>query len=186
MMDGSNGFNAQIFLIPGGLDGVRSTLRQMVAAVRSFTKPKPHETDKIAGLLMVRLKAQTLVQHCAPKDYWAEADVLHRFVRDEIRYVRDIRSMETLFFPDKTLNLKAGDCDDMAILFSTLAETIGFETRFCAIGVNGEEFSHVSAQALIPGFGWINAETIPIDDNRTKVALGWFPPDATCLMLAHV
>ena len=186
MMDGSSALSARIYQIPGGVEGVKATLRAMVATVRAFTKPKPHDSEKIAGLLSVRLTAQNIVQGLPPKDYWAEANALFLFVRDHIRYVRDMRQMETLYFPDKTLALKAGDCDDMAMLFAALAETIGFETRFCAIGVDGEEFSHVSAQCLVPGFGWVNAETIPIDDKGSKMPFGWFPPDATCLMLAHV
>jgi transglutaminase-like putative cysteine protease len=170
--------------IPSGLDGVRATLRIMVAVVRGFLKPTTPEATH--ALLLVRVTAQTTVQNCADKDYWCEASKLQIFVRDKIRYVRDMREAETIQHPDKTLLLQSGDCDDKAILFCALAECIGFDTRFCAIGVQGEDFSHVSAQALVPGKGWVNAETIPIDSQGSKVPFGWFPPDATCLMLAHI
>ena len=172
--------------IPGGLDGVRATLRIMVGIARTFLKPQVGNAQQTASLLTVRLTAQSLVQNCPEKDYQCEASCLQTFVRDRIRYTRDMRTAETLQYPDKTLSLKSGDCDDKALLFCCLAECIGFDTRFCAIGVNGEEFSHVSGQCLIPGIGWTNAETIPIDDQGTKVELGWFPPDCTCLMLAHI
>lgn len=172
--------------IPGGLDGVRSTLRTMVAIVRQTLKPPVGDSIKTQRLITLRVTAQRLVQPCASKDYHAEAAHLHGFVRDSIRYTRDMRQAETVQFPNETLTLKSGDCDDKALLFCALAECVGFETRFCAIGVNGEDFSHVSGQCLIPGKGWVNAETIPIDDHGTVVPLGWFPPDATCLMLAHI
>lgn len=172
--------------IPGGIAGVRSTLRLMVGIVRTFLKPPSTDAEKTAALLAARLLAQGLVQSCADKDYECEATKIQVFVRDKIRYTRDIRTAETLQYPDKTLLLASGDCDDKAILFCTLAECVGFETRFCAIGVSGGEFSHVSAQVMIPGAGWVNAETIPVDDVGTKVPLGWFPPDCTCLMLAHI
>jgi hypothetical protein len=172
--------------IPGGIAGVRSTLRVMVGMVRTFLKPASSDVEKTQALLSVRLIAQQLVHSCAEKDYQCEAGKIQIFVRDSIRYTRDIRTAETLQYPDKTLSLASGDCDDKAMLFCSLAECVGFETRFCAIGVSGGDFSHVSAQVLIPGAGWVNAETIPIDDAGTKVPLGWFPPDCTCLMLAHI
>ena len=80
----------------------------------------------------------------------------------------------------QTLKLGQGDCDDKATLLNALAASIGFSTRFCAIGVRGGDFSHVMAQMRL-GSGWINAETIV-----PGIPLGWFPPDATCTMLAHV
>lgn len=172
--------------IPSGIDGVKATLRIMVSMVREFRKPPQSDPDKVAALLNVRVLAQSLVQSCAEKDYACEASKLHAFVRDHIRYVRDMRTVETLQYPDKTLMLQSGDCDDKSILFCALADSIGFDTRFCAIGVNGEGFSHVSAQCLIPGRGWTNCETIPIDSRGTKVPMGWFPPDATCSMIYHV
>jgi transglutaminase-like putative cysteine protease len=171
--------------IPGGLAGIKATLKIMVNIARQFLKPPPG-TVQAQSLLLVRTTAQQLVQGCGEKDYWCEASTLQLFVRDRIRYVRDMRTAETLQFPDKTLQLKSGDCDDKSLLYACLAECIGFEARFCAIGVNGEDFSHVSAQVLIPSRGWINAETIPIDDAGTKVPLGWCPPDATSLMFGHI
>lgn len=182
-MDGTayRGFFGQI---PSGLAGVKATLKIMVNVTRSFLKPATPERTQ--ALLVVRTTAQRIVQGCPEKNWMCEASQLQLFVRDRIRYVRDMRTAELLQTPDKTLQLKSGDCDDKSLLFAALAECIGFDTRFCAIGVQGEGFSHVSAQCLVPGAGWVNAETIPIDDKGTKVSLGWSPPDATCLMLAHV
>jgi transglutaminase-like putative cysteine protease len=172
--------------IPSGVAGVRSTLRIMVNVVRSFLKPPTGDAPRTAALLNMRLCAQSIVQAAPEKNYYAEGALLQQFVRDRIRYTRDMRSTETIQTPDKTLALKSGDCDDKAILFCTLAECVGFETRFCAIATEGEQFSHVSGQCLVEGTGWVNAETIPIDSSGTKVEFGWFPPDSTCIMLAHI
>jgi transglutaminase-like putative cysteine protease len=172
--------------IPGGIDGVRATLRIMVKVARSFLRPDAHNADRTAALLTVRTLAQNVVQDCAEKDYWCEADKLHAFVTYKIRYLRDMRTAETVQFPDQTLLRKSGDCDDKALLYCCLAECIGFPSRLCAIGVQGEDFSHVSAQVMIPKMGWVNAETIPIDDQGTHAALGWTPPDATSFMIAHI
>lgn len=172
--------------IPSGLAGVRATLKIMVMVARKVLTPPTGDIQKAATLLTLRQAAVQLVQGCGEKNYWCEANALQTFVRDQIRYVRDARSAELIQFPDITLSQRAGDCDDKALLLVTLAETIGFSSRFCAIGVRGESYSHVSAQLLIPGSGWTNAETIPISDDGSKAALGWFPPDVTCLMLAHI
>jgi len=130
--------------------------------------------------LNVRNLAVGLVQHCAPKDKPAELSVLQHFCRDQIRYVNDIDGVETIQTPVQTLKLRAGDCDDKSLLLAALAASIGFSTRFCAIGVRGGGFSHVMMQARM-GEGWLNCETIVPD-----VEVGWFPPDATLRMFAHV
>ena len=178
---------ATLGCIPSGLEGVRATLRVMVKTVKDFLRPAMNDLDGINSLLLVRVTAQRTVQRCPEKDYWAECSALHRFVRDEVRYVRDILSKETLQYPDKTLLLKSGDCDDKAILFCALAHCIGYPARFCAVAVGEDaDFSHVSGQCLVDGYGWTNAECIPIDDNGTKAQFGWFPPDATQVMIAHI
>jgi len=171
--------------IPSGLAGTKATLKVMVDIARAVLKP--NDPTKTQILLNLRTLATQLVQGCPEKDWWCEANKLQTFVRDSIRYVRDMRTAELIQFPDQTLTRRSGDCDDKALLLVTLAETIGFNGRFCAIGVQQrEDFSHVMAQLLVPGRGWVNAETIPIDDHGGKAILGWFPPDATCVMLAHV
>lgn len=181
------GARASFQNIPGGNAGTRATLREMVKIARGFLRPRPNDHEAIQSLLYVRMTAQRAVQHCAEKDYAAEASALHRLVRDEIRYTMDHLTAETLQYPDKTLLLQSGDCDDKSLLLCTLAHCIGYPSRFCAIAVNGEDcFSHVSAQILINGYGWTNAETIPIDDDGSKVDLGWFPPDATQVLMAHI
>lgn len=188
--------------IPSGVAGVRATLKVMVSVVRAVlapNNPKAWSALRSLGfsivfdpgvatqnLLMLRTTAQHTIQMCGEKDYLCEARALQSYVRDTIRYTRDMRTAETIQFPDKTLTYQSGDCDDKSILLAALAETVGFHTRFCAIGVQGQDFSHVSAQLLIPGKGWVNAETIPIDNVGSKAPLGWFPQDATCLMLAHI
>lgn len=160
---------AQLFSIPGGLAGVKATLARMVDLVRTY------KTD-----LNVRNFAGELVKGCPDKDYRCELSKLQTYVRDSIRYVRDVEGVETLQTPVQTLKLGFGDCDDKATLLGALAASVGFSVRFCAIAVRDEpDFSHVSVQAHL-GAGWINAETI-----IPGAGLGWFPPDASQCMLAH-
>lgn len=159
--------------IPDGRAGIKATLKIMVMVVR-----------RTRATLPVRILAQQLVQACPVNDRRCEASTLQAWVRDSIRYLPDVRDVETIQFPEQTLQLRSGDCDDMALLLSAMLESIGFTTRFCAVGMNGAGYSHVMTQVLVPGTGWMSAEVIPI--GAEKAPFGWFPPNATCFTLAHV
>lgn len=176
---------AQRFTIPGGLGGVRRTLRLMVDVSSTFKTDIHVRTLAVClvGGRVVTLSNGEQVRYplCRPKDYGAELRCLHAFVRDHVRYVRDVEGVETLQTPVQTLNVLAGDCDDKAMLLCALAGSIGFPTRFAAIGVREQPFSHVMAQ-VADDSDYINAETILTDP---PVELGWFPPDATSIMWAH-
>lgn len=148
---------------------MRETLRLMVNLARTY------KSD-----LNIRMLALELTAECAERDRTAELRTLQQFCRDRIKYQQDVENVETLQTPIQTLQCRQGDCDDKATLLSALAGSIGFPTRFCAVGVNGEDFSHVMCQAML-GRGWVNCETILPD-----VDIGWWPPDATVGMLAHV
>jgi Transglutaminase-like superfamily len=173
--------------IASGLGGVKQTLRLMVDVASTFKTDLHVRTLAVCltGGRVVTLSngAQVRYPLCRPKDYVSELKCLHGFVRDHVRYVRDVEGVETLQTPIQTLNVLAGDCDDKAMLLCALAGSIGFQTRFAAVGVRGEPFSHVMAQALLEDRGeYVNAETILTDP---PVELGWEPPDATCVMYAH-
>jgi transglutaminase-like putative cysteine protease len=172
--------------IPAGIGGVQRTLRIMVDVAATFKTDVYIRTLAVylVGGRIVTLANGNQVRYplCRPKDYAAELGCIHAFVRDHIRYVRDIDNVETLQTPIQTLNVLAGDCDDKAVLFCALAGAIGFPTRFAALAIDGGPFSHVLAQALL-GDQFITAETILTDP---PVELGWEPPDATDVMFAHV
>jgi transglutaminase-like putative cysteine protease len=168
--------------IPGGLEGVRATLKIMVQYVHSY------RTDVDVRELAIRLTAQ-----CPARSLTCEYTQLQHFVRDHIRYVRDVRDVETLQTPKATLRLAAGDCDDQAVLLATMLESIGARTRFEALGVRGGGYEHVIS-AVQAGVSrstgkpcWVPLETIFQTDPRMGTAIepGWLPPDTTRIMLAH-
>lgn len=100
--------------------------------------------------------ARDLTRAIPPKDYLAECIALYNFVRDQIRYVKDILNVETLQTPIQTLKIKTGDCDDKAILLSSLLQSIGHPTRFLVVGSHGRYY-HVLAQVYVNG-RWFNAD----------------------------
>lgn len=57
-----------------------------------------------------------------------QARRIYEFVRDEIQYIHDPLGFEQIQSPDSTLKLRAGDCEDQAILLCSLLSVIGFQT----------------------------------------------------------
>lgn len=118
--------------------------------------------------LPVRQTALSLVAGLDQKAWIDEAKAIHAFVRDKIRYVRDIRGVETLQIPEKTLEFGQGDCDDKSVLVASLLEAIGHPTRFVAIAANPDSYYHVFVETKI-GNKWVGVET------TEPVELGWQP-----------
>lgn len=120
----------------------------------------------------IRSLALTLVQRVQQKDYLGEACNILRFVRDNIRYVRDFYIGELLQPPNITLCFKSGDCDDKCILLASLLGSIGHRVRYIAIAQAPEEFSHVWLQDYIYG-EWVDLEpTEPLDCGSRVPATG--------------
>lgn len=157
--------------IPDGAAGTRETLKHMRELVR-------------AGKLDPDLRdfAQRLVMDVRAKDWAGEIAALFDFVRSRIRYALDVRDVEVIQAPDVTLRLGYGDCDDKGVLLATLLETIGHRAWFCAIGFEGNGlFSHVIVLAAGAG----EPPLVSLDATEWR-PFGWFPPDATCLMIAEI
>jgi transglutaminase-like putative cysteine protease len=93
----------------------------------------------------------------AQKDFTGEARRLFNFVRDQIRYVKDIEGVETLHTAETVLRLGAGDCDDKAILLAALLLSIGHTPRFKAVAFETDNYSHVWTQDFLDG-AWVDME----------------------------
>jgi len=153
--------NYQLFDIPSGSDGVRTTLKLMSRLVKAY---KRHPR--------IRERAASLIQNVAQKDWSGEVRAIHAFVRDSIRYTRDINGVETVHSPDVVLQTEHGDCDDKSTLLASLLESVGHPTRFVAIGMQPGHFSHVYVETRV-GPKWIALETT---ENK---APGWEPRGAS-------
>lgn len=113
--------------------------------------------------LSIRSLALQLTNNLDQKAFADEADVCLRYCRDNIRYVGDIYNVETLQYPQTTVHLGAGDCDDKSILLASLLSAIGHRVRFVAIAFISDFYSHVWVQDNILG-KWLDLEpTEPID-----------------------
>lgn len=122
----------------------------------------------------IRQAATSTVFLTPEKDEIAEVRAVFEFVRDRIRYVKDIYGVETLSTPDKTLEGMIGDCDDQTTLLAAMLEAIGYPTRFVIAGYSGRDFEHVYLQV------WIQGHWISLDPTEHH-PLGWEPPDPTVI-----
>lgn len=158
---------ATLQAIPDGKAGTVATLKIMKEVTKAGKATLP-----------VRNLAVSLIGHLAQKDYFNEIKSLHRFVRDQIRYVKDIRGIETVQTPDVTLAIRAGDCDDKSVLLAALLESIGHPTRFVAIGFKPDDFVHVYVETRI-GTSWVPVET------TEPVEVGWSPKGVVSRLVVY-
>jgi transglutaminase-like putative cysteine protease len=122
----------------------------------------------------VRDQALSIVQSAGVKahDFAGELRAMFEFVRDRVRFTRDPVDVETLQVPRRTLEVRAGDCDDKATLLVALLRAIGnpADLRYRVIGTSSTQFSHVYVVAKIGG------QLVAMDPTREGTELGWqFP-----------
>ncbi|HEY6018365.1 MAG TPA: transglutaminase-like domain-containing protein [Candidatus Paceibacterota bacterium] len=143
--------------LPDGVAGTRETLRLMVEMARKGKRT-----------LAVRRLAQQILVDVPQKAWIAEVRSIQAYVRDHVRYTMDIRDIETLQTPEKTIEFNQGDCDDKSILVASLLESVNHPARFIAVGQEPNAYEHVYVETRIANH-WIPVET------TEPVGLGWQP-----------
>ena len=134
--------------VPGGDAGIRATLHIMRDLTREYRQDP-----------LIRDLAKRITISCRAKEFRCELEAVHNFVRDRIKYIRDVHDVETVQTPDKTLADKSGDCDDKCVLLASLLQSIGHPARFVAVAFQkGAPFSHVFVESPIGGY-WRACET---------------------------
>lgn len=123
---------------------------------------------------IIRL-ATDIVRSVPAFDDFSEAQAIFNWVRSNIRFTKDPINKEKLYPPSELLKIRAGDCDDMAMLTGTLAMAVGYPARLVTVAApgSGDEFSHVYAEANV------NGQWIPMDSARSDSQFGVAPPAFT-------
>lgn len=94
-------------------------------------------------------------ESCRQSDRVCQSKAIFYFVRDNIQYVSDENFHDQLENPLITLKTGGADCEDMAVLLSTLQKAIGNEARLVFVP------GHAYAQVKIKNYRsekWINLE----------------------------
>jgi len=157
-------WSATLAAAPGGAAGIFNTVG-IIRRLIDEGKTQPVIIDTAVRLI-----------YLAPeRDECSEIDAIHAFVRDSVRYVRDVVGVETLATPEITLQRRAGDCDDQTALLGALLESAGYPTRLVIAAYNRPGvWEHIYLQALCNG-EWINL------DPTEHMPMGYAPPDALSL-----
>jgi hypothetical protein len=148
--------------IPTGWLGTQKTVDHVQALIRSGAKDFYVRQKAIDILLEKQVK---------PKDYLAEVKALFEWVQQHIRYTKDTFQVEVLHSARRMLELRAGDCDDMAILLGAMLEAIGHPVRLALSGpdpLRQDLFTHIYLEVFHKG-GWI-----PLDATMPH-PMGWAP-----------
>lgn len=146
--------------LSNGMRGVRQTVQVMREAVRQG------RVDPA-----IRQAASTLIFLTPERSELDELNALFSFVRDRVRYVRDVHEVETISTAAKTLAGMIGDCDDQTILLAALCESVGYPTRFIVSGYGDPgTLEHVYLQVFATD-EWIDC------DPTEPHPLGWSASD---------
>lgn len=127
----------------------------------------------------MRERSLAILHGIPGKDFRSEIERLFYWVRDNIRYTRDVRGVETVQSPEKTLEYRQGDCDDQCTLLAAMLESVGHPARFVAVGFRPHHFSHVYVEVHTPR-GWVAL------DPTENVAVGWAPPNPVTRMVVEI
>lgn len=154
----------QQIAIPGGILGMAVTIEEM-------------KKEAISGSFdfsIISFARNLLVQNSVnPRSNEEIANVVFWWIKENIRFVHDPYLAELIQSPAKTLQLRAGDCDDFAILFATLAMAVGVPIRFVSVGTEtAEYYSHIYTEVEIEPSSWL-----AYDPSIPEAIPGWqIPP----------
>lgn len=120
----------------------------------------------------IRGLALKLIRNLPENNQLAEIRKLFYFVRDNIRFVKDVEGIETLQYPENTIKWKGGDCDCKMILLGSLLASIGHKVRFAIYKINNpHKYDHINIQVYLKRKGkWLT-----LDPTRKSRPLGWSP-----------
>lgn len=107
------------------------------------------------------------------RDYQGELGAVFKYVRSNVRYIHDPHELDTYQRARRTVEMKAGDCDDMTILIGAMTQTIGYPLRLKVVAFEGDEYEHIYPLAGVPPASprrWISM------DATVKNPLGWEVP----------
>lgn len=157
--------------VPGGLSGRLLTISNGAAGVFETASAMRQLINAYKTDVEIRTTAANVVFLTPEKDDLSEVEAVFNWVRDHIRYLKDVNMVETLTTPDRTLQLGYGDCDDQVVLLASMLESIGYPTRLVITGYGDPGvYEHVYLQALVQNH-WIDM------DPTEQIPLGFAPPD---------
>lgn len=148
--------------IPSGYRGTITTVEHIIDLIKQGAKDFHVRQTAIDILLQRGVK---------PKNYLGEIKALFEWVQQKVRYTKDTFRVEVLHSARRMLELRAGDCDDMAILLGAMLESVGHPVRVVLSGpdpLKPDLFTHIYLEVFHKG------QWIPLDATM-PYPMGWAP-----------
>jgi hypothetical protein len=165
-------FNPNVKAIPFNLSGGEKSGPEACEIIKQIANSDAGKKNPI-----IRNLAVNIVSNVESNDYPNEAKKVYYWVRDNIRYVRDIYRCETLQYPCVTLpciysdqGIGAGDCDDHVILLASLLLAIGakdLKMRIVKYKKTTPEWNHIYLVITFKGVEYA------MDAINKRAPFGW-------------
>lgn len=154
------------------LRGPKEELNRSIKKIVNSADPTVEVVRELATRLGRRFEAGDFKQ----------ARKLYEYVRDEIQYIYDPFGIEEIQPPEVTLKLRSGDCEDQAILLTSLLLAIGFESALLFADANNDGLpDHVYSAVYIPKAPDYTKPFAKKKLNDGKNLHDWIPLDPTSL-----
>lgn len=144
----------------------RTIERSTNQVVTYYEEGDVHDIVKVilAGDKMSRKFTAKFSRFLRGKDDYESAGNVWRFVRKNIRYIRDTPGNEVVKSPGKTWQDRNGDCKSHAIFVGSLLKNLGIEYRYRVAFYDSKhpEQGHIYAVARIGG------HDVPVDTVHTR------------------
>jgi transglutaminase-like putative cysteine protease len=106
----------------------------------------------------VRLRAESVVAHCAERDEQCEVRSIFTWVLNHFRYRRDPTGLELVKGPevsDAEITQRGffqGDCDDVTTYLAALLKAMGYQVKVATIAIpgQGQAYRHIYPSVYLP------------------------------------
>ena len=158
-----------------------------MAMLPRFLTPEAEEVRSFAGKVVLDLgNVETGLENFSRAS--ALFDALSAM---NIRYLPDpnipFYQDDRVQFAEETLQIRSGDCDDLAVLYASLLESVGIETAFVEVQNPDAELAHIYLlfnSGLTAAEGFLltdNEKRYILRENSTGQSMVWIPVETTLL-----
>ena len=91
-------------------------------------RAEPYISKIDTSNITLRSYANSIIKNCPPNNKETQVNAIYRYIVENYNYVSDPRGVEFIQSPQETMQVKGGDCEDLAIFLDSLLENIGIKT----------------------------------------------------------
>ena len=118
-----------IFILLISLSGCQEKINNTSPKIDSVIARAQPYLDAITGDdIELRAYANSIVKNCSVYDKECRINAIYQHVIENYNYLSDPSYREYIQSPQDTMQIKGGDCEDLAIFLNSLLECIGIDT----------------------------------------------------------